>query len=306
MNEQIGNFLKQFLSDANSDAHDSNTIVLRLGLTALIVVVWYWTAPTLRHLLKQFITQSKRLNVVVSVLGAVLSLIYTLALIRIWLNTADSILLLLLLIVGIIFLAGKNLFDNVVGRILLLHKRYFKLYDRIEIKGVRGEVVKIRMFSFEVMEFGNLLEAEIPTGRTVKIPNKLILSEPVYNYNKGTNIIWEQNTFSVQIGSNWEKAQDLLGQVGKSIVEPALKNHYQDEEIMREVDFKLGLFDGKVEIRQLVNLTEQGIELDIIFPVYYQDVARIKSKIYEEGLRRLQQEPDIELVGSATHLVLNK
>jgi len=49
--------------------------------------------------------------------------------------------------------------------------------------------------------------ADQSTGRIVHIPNQLIFTEPVANYDKGFKYIWNEVPVLVTYESNWRKAK---------------------------------------------------------------------------------------------------
>src|SRR5699024_12263367 len=93
---------------------------------------------------------------------------------------------------------------------MLLRKKYFKLYDRIEIDGIKGDVIKITPFYFKVVERGNSLSSSSATGRVIHMPNHILLNTTLYNYNEFIQVNWEEVTYNLTVDSDWKKAQVFI------------------------------------------------------------------------------------------------
>jgi hypothetical protein len=56
--------------------------------------------------------------------------------------------------------------------------------DRIELGGVKGDVIDIRLFQTSLLEIGNWVDADQSTGRIVHVPNSTVFKEENYNYSR--------------------------------------------------------------------------------------------------------------------------
>lgn len=302
MESELFGFFEKLFSDAQEDVAEPGNITLKIALTIGLVLLWYWTNRLTRSVAERYIKNIKVINWVVRVSGGIFSFIYAAILIRIWLDTQDSLLFVLLFLLTLIVLSGRDLFGNIVGRLILLRKQYFKLYDRIEIDGMKGEVVKINLFSFELMELANWFTSDKPTGRTIRVPNELILNKPIFNYNRMTPVIWAETIFTVTVDSNWGKALEIIMNTAKEIAEPRLLRHFDDEEL-EEIQQEIKLFDANLEQDDIVSLSKEGVILKAHFPVHYKERTKTKTLVYKDALKRLEVQPDVELLGYAVHLL---
>ena len=65
---------------------------------------------------------------------------------------------------------------NIAGFLFIMLRRPFEVGDRIEIEGVAGDVIDIRVFQFSLLEIGNWVDADQSTGRIVQVPNGKVLT----------------------------------------------------------------------------------------------------------------------------------
>jgi small-conductance mechanosensitive channel len=99
---------------------------------------------------------------------------------------------------------------DVAGWLFIIARRPFTIGDRIQLGSYAGDVIDIRLFQFTLMEIGNWVDAEQSTGRIIHVPNGMIFTNPLANYNKGFNYLWNEIPVLITFESNWRKAKSLL------------------------------------------------------------------------------------------------
>ena len=82
--------------------------------------------------------------------------------------------------------------------------------DRIEINGLSGDVIDVRVLRTSLMEIKGWVDADQSTGRIVHFPNNWLVSHAVKNYSRGFNFIWNELPLTVTFQSDWEKARDIM------------------------------------------------------------------------------------------------
>lgn len=135
-----------------------------------------------RFLIERIVTQShdpfvarrRRFTV-----RAVFNAIIAFALLGIWLAEIQNALLSLTAVLVALVVATKELIMCVAGSVLRFGGHLFKVGDRIEINGIHGEVVDHGLFSTTIMELPPQHFGFSGTGRTVMLPNSVLLSGPV-------------------------------------------------------------------------------------------------------------------------------
>lgn len=107
-------------------------------------------------------------------------------------------------------IAMHDTIANLTGFFFIMLRAPFKVGDRIEIGGIKGDVIDVRLFQFSVIEIGNWVDAEQSTGRIVHIPNSRALRDPLANYETGFEYIWHEVPVLITFESNWQKAKQIL------------------------------------------------------------------------------------------------
>src|SRR5699024_12414797 len=105
-------------------------------------------------MLVRFVTHMKTYTILLTLLQNGLAIISVLIILGIWANVKNATILILTLAAALIGFSFKNLFSNIVGWSMLLRKKYFKLYDRIEIADIVGDVMQITPIRSEERRVG--------------------------------------------------------------------------------------------------------------------------------------------------------
>ncbi len=107
-------------------------------------------------------------------------------------------------------IAMREVLLNLAGWIHVTLLNRYRPGDRVEINGVRGDVIDIRMMRTTLMEVGGWVNADQSTGRITHIPNGWNLSYAVYNYTRGFNFIWNELPVRLSFRSDWEEARNIM------------------------------------------------------------------------------------------------
>lgn len=135
------------------------------------------------------------------------------ALAIIWVDAFQDLPTFLGLVSAGIAIALADVLKNMAGWIFILSRRPFQVGDRIEVTGLRGDVVDIRLFRFSLMEVGNWVDADQSTGRLVHVPNGVVFNQPVSNYTEGFPFIWDETPILITFESDWELGEQLVREV---------------------------------------------------------------------------------------------
>lgn len=103
-------------------------------------------------------------------------------------------------------LATKELIMCVSGAFVRTSGRSFGIGDRIEVGGLRGDVVDHSLLTTTMLEVG---PGEARTGRTIVFPNSLLVTGSVINETGGRDFVLHAFTVPVPL-AGWRAAADLL------------------------------------------------------------------------------------------------
>lgn len=131
----------------------------------------------------------------------------------IWIDAFQNLPTYLGLVSAGVAIALADVLKNMAGWGFILSRKPFQVGDRIEVRGLKGDVVDIRLFRFSLMEVGGWVEAEQSTGRLVHVPNGVVFNEPLSNYTEGFAYIWDELPVLVTFESDWKLGEQLMRDV---------------------------------------------------------------------------------------------
>ncbi len=82
---------------------------------------------------------------------------------------------------GIAF-ALQEVIASVAGWLAISFGGFFRIGDRIQLGGIKGDVIDIGVLRSTLMECGEWVKGDLYTGRVVRIANSFVFKEPVFNY----------------------------------------------------------------------------------------------------------------------------
>ncbi len=180
---------------------------------------------------------------------------------------------------------------NLVGWVFILSRRPFQVGDRIEIGGVGGDVIDLRIFQFTLMEIGNWVEADQSTGRIVHIPNGKVFEEHLANYGRGFQYIWNESPVQITFESDWRKAKELL----QGIVEQHAGWFAEEaERSVRQASQTYMIFYSKLTPTVYTTVRDNGVRLTIRYVCPPRRRRGVEQSIWENVLAVFGPHADIE------------
>ncbi|APV43479.1 Small-conductance mechanosensitive channel [Dehalogenimonas formicexedens] len=131
------------------------------------------------------------------------------ALTNIWIN-AQNLLVAYGLIGAGVALALQDLFKNLAGGLMLFTRGTYRIGDRVEVNSKKGDVIDIGLLNTTLLEIGEWVGGDQPTGRLCQIPNGFILSHAVHNYTRDHHFIWDEINIPLTYDSDWHLALDTI------------------------------------------------------------------------------------------------
>ncbi|MAF77244.1 MAG: hypothetical protein CME63_15585 [Halobacteriovoraceae bacterium] len=109
------------------------------------------------------------------------SMILLFGFISIWSTEIQTFAVSVVAVSAALIISGKEIILCIHGGLLRSLNGLFKIGDRIEIDGIRGDVIDTNLFVTKLMEIGPQNFTHQFTGRSINIPNALFLTKEVIN-----------------------------------------------------------------------------------------------------------------------------
>jgi len=270
----------------------SDPTLQRIIKSAVDFLVVYLSAFGLSRLISSLKISNRKKHRYRKIIYYVATIIGFAILATIWSGTTKS----LTTIIGVasagVAIALQQVLLNIAGWFFIIIRRPYDIGDRVEIGGVQGDVIDISLFQSSLLEIGNWVEADQSTGRIVHCPHSLIFKEPLFNYTKGFEFIWNEIKILLTFESDWKKGKEV-------ILDSVSKERQQLEGVMKE---KLKRMSRKYLIHYTkftpivyTRIAESGVELTLRYLVDTKERRSSQHRICEEILEALEKEEDIEL-----------
>ena len=229
--------------------------------------------------------KSKRAVNGVAFLFVLISLIF------VWIETSGSFITVIGLFSAGLALALKDILLNIAGWLYILLRQPFYIGDRIEISGIKGDVIDQNIFKFRVVEIGNWVHAEQSTGRIIHIPNYKIFTDPLANYTLGFDYIWNEIRVLVPFESDWKKAKKIMYEVLHELTDDLSVDMQQQ---IRKTSRKYMVYYNNLNPIIYTDVTDSGVRLTMRFICKPKERRTIDEKIWKSLLDRFEAESDVD------------
>ncbi|WP_259738262.1 mechanosensitive ion channel family protein [Synechococcus sp. CS-205] len=113
---------------------------------------------------------------------------------------------------GIAF-ALQEVIGSIAGWIAISFGGFYKPGDRVQLGGIKGDVIDIGILRTTMMELGEWVDSDLYSGRVVRIANSFVFKEPVFNYSGDFPFLWDEIKVPVKHGSDHHQARAILEKV---------------------------------------------------------------------------------------------
>lgn len=220
---------------------------------------------------------------------------------RIWVEGFESVSTFLGLLSAGIAIALKDPIGDIAGWAFILWREPFKVGDRIEVGGTKGDVVDVSLFQFTLLEVGNWVGADQSTGRLVHVPNKTVFMKEQANYTKGFNFIWDEIEVVITLESDWKEAKKALLEIANEHCE---KMTEEASAMIKQAAKRYMIFYRKLTPIVFTSVVGNGIKLTIRYLCQPKKRRSTATDIWESVLNLTQENPSIALAYPTERIVI--
>lgn len=164
---------------------------------------------------------------------------------------------------GVAF-ALQEVIASIAGWVALSFGGFYKPGDRVQLGGIKGDVIDIGILRTTLMEIGAWVDGDQYNGRMVRIANSFVFKEPVFNYSGEFPFLWDEFKLPVRYGSDWKLAQRLIDEAVGSEVDDFTR---RSEELWKQVARNFMLEQARVEPAVTLTATDNWIEFNVRYIV---------------------------------------
>ena len=216
-------------------------------------------------------------------LKIIISIIKVLLIVSIWSIKFKDVLTLITFISAAFTIALRDIIFNFFSGIYIKLTKPFDLEDRIEVDGIKGDVVNISYLSFELLEVDDENKNGQSTGKIISVPNSIIFTKPVKNYNKAFKYIWNEIQVKVPISCDLKLIKQELYKIinNKEIVKKIPKKMQNQ---IKTIGTNYRIYFNKYEPMIYTKIVDDYIELQIRYLVHPKKARYVESIFWNEIL----------------------
>ncbi|MGA8493219.1 MAG: mechanosensitive ion channel family protein [Terriglobales bacterium] len=282
----------------NDYMEDLKNLLLRLGGLAVVIGIVLAIGELWRRTIFRYVQDVRRryqfllLRRIVLWIAVAIILVFTFA------TELSSVVTFAGLITAGVAVALQNVIVSIVGYFFLIGKYGIRVGDRVQVAGVKGEVVDIGMVRFHLMELaGGTMDAE-PSGRVVAFSNSIVFQSTsgLFKQIPGTSFVWHEIKLTFAPESDYQMVRERVNHA----VEAAF-SAYQDSLERQRLQMERSLTYVSPSIlkpKLSLHFATSGIEVLIHYPVVLPKAAEIDEHLMHELLAEVDREPKLKLIGT--------
>ena len=181
---------------------------------------------------------------------------------------------------GIAF-ALQELIASVAGWFAIAFARFYKTGDRVQLGGIKGDVLDIGMLRTTLMEIGDWVKGDQYNGRVVRVANSFVFKEPVFNYSGDFPFLWDEIVIPVKYGSDMGLARQMISVIANDLLgEYAAKARVAWDELVK----KYPIENAQVEPLITMQADENWVSFTLRYVVEYKKRRSTKDILFSRLL----------------------
>ncbi|MCB0493846.1 MAG: mechanosensitive ion channel family protein [Cyclobacteriaceae bacterium] len=197
---------------------------------------------------------------------------------------------------GIAF-ALQEVIASVAGWLALMFGNFYRTGDRVQLGGIKGDVIDIGVLRTTLMETGQWVDGDLYNGRIVRVANSFVFKEPVFNYSGDFPFLWDEIKVPIQYGSDYLMAKSLLEKIANDHV---AKNAEEGKRVWNLMVKKYLIEDARLEPMVSLIANDNWVEYTIRYVVDYKRRRATKNELFMAILRDVAATNGKVKFGSAT------
>ncbi|MDP2578026.1 MAG: mechanosensitive ion channel family protein [Candidatus Palauibacterales bacterium] len=196
------------------------------------------------------------------------------------------------LIAAAITIALSDVIRSLAGWVYVSSRRGVEIGSRVEVEGVKGDVIDIGLLKTTLLEVGEpLVHGLQSTGRLVTVPNSVFLGKTVFASASENPLVWQELQILVTFESDWASAREILRGTADELYQeilPDLKASF--EHLERRYAFRLGSTAPIV----YTTIADSGVLLTLRYLTFVRRRRSTSDRISTAVLDRFEKDERIE------------
>jgi len=197
---------------------------------------------------------------------------------------------------GVAF-ALQEVIASAAGWMAVSFGGFYKVGDRVQLGGIKGDVIDIGILRTTIMQIGEWVNADQYNGRIVRVANSFVFKEPVFNYSAEFPFLWDEIMVPIKYGSDYRLARELIERVAEEIVgdyvQPA-------EQAWVPITQRFLIEAASVRPTTTITANHNWIEFTLRYVVDYRVRRSVKDRLFTRILEEIDKTADQVGIAAST------
>ncbi|PXX26370.1 mechanosensitive ion channel family protein [Arenibacter sp. ARW7G5Y1] len=211
-------------------------------------------------------------------------------------NIKDYTIIIGLFTAGITFTL-QELILSIAGSFYIFFVKVYKPGDRIEINGIKGDVIDIDSIYTTLMEIGEWVSSDNYSGRIVKISNAFVFKGPIKNYSMDFPFVWDELNIFITYDSDVALAKELVLEKATDYLSEYTKKSLAKWEEMVEHYY---IENAKIAPTLAISPTDNWITINLRYITDYKLRRITKHELFQQIIQALVATDDKVKLASTT------
>ncbi len=204
------------------------------------------------------------------------------------------------LVSAAIVISLQDVCASFFGWFVIMIGQKFTIGDRLEIEGVRGDVLDIQLLRTTLLEVNNWLGVDQPTGRVIIVPNNFIFKTKVFSFSHGHPFIWGKVEVTVTYATPVASALALFQKV---LEEETREEFTEARRVATEMERRYGVEDADYQPKIYTRIADSGVTFSLLYVSHYRSSSSTRNRINRRLIAELETHPHIQLAYPTTHVL---
>lgn len=191
-----------------------------------------------------------------------------------------------------VVIALQDLCSAFAGWFVIIGSRKFGIGDRVEIEGMRGDIIDIQLLRTTLVEVNNWLGVDEPTGRVVLIPNHFVFKSKVFNYSHVHPFVWNKIDITVTYETPALEAQKLLLRI---LEEETAAEFGEAKKGASAMETRYGVAETVYQPKIYMFLADSGVMFSLVYCCHYRRNGSTRNRINKRIVEEFAKDQQMQL-----------
>lgn len=278
-------YITEFSNEMSNIIGINDDYVYLVLLSLLVFIVLKIIGKIIVFSYKKIQRKSRELFIFNQRTNLIINIIIIIGIFLLWEKHLTNVVTIISFISAGVTIAIRDVIVNIFAGIYLKIKKPFKLEDRIEINGFKGDVVVMNALSFKILEVGDRINGEQSSGIIINVPNSFVFSNALKNYTTVFKYIWDEIIVKIPLDSDVEcTKKEILKIVNQNEIVKSIPKKM--DQAVQEASLEYRIYYNHLKPIIYTKVNENHIELYVRFLVHPKKTRNVEDDIWLKILKK--------------------